>query len=111
MIRKVVNFSVLKWNYHMLLIVLRNVKEILRANKYLDISFQKFVDLVKYQDIMIEDTDFLEISQEFINIIKEDFPLTNVKNALQDFWYDYNNRKKYVESPINYILKRRVMMV
>ena len=80
-------------------------KRFLRANKYLDISFQKFVDLVKYEDSMIEDKDFLEIAEKFISIIKEDFLVTNVKNALNDFWYDYNNRKKYVESPINYILK------
>ena len=55
-------------------------KRFLSANKYLDISFQKFVDLVKYEDIMIEDKDFLEIAEEFISIIKEDFQITNVKN-------------------------------
>lgn len=81
-------------------------KRFLSANKYLDISFQKFVDLLTYENIIMEDKDFLKIAEEFISIIKEDFLLTNVKNALNDFWYDYNNRKKYVESPINYILKK-----
>ena len=81
-------------------------QKFLQANRYLENSFQNFVNNRKYDNVVLEDNDFLVLAKEFIKIIGEDFSPTNIKSALIDFWYDYNNRQDYVEMPINYILKK-----
>ena len=77
-------------------------KKFLLASRYLENSFQNFT----YNNTTITKNNFNTITKEFIKLIGVNFNPTNVKSALIDFWYDYNNRKYYVEMPINYIQKK-----
>jgi hypothetical protein len=60
-------------------------------------------------DTIVSDKIFTLMAEKFIQLIKKNFDQKKVKKSITAFWYDYWNRDKYVEMPINYILRAEGM--
>jgi hypothetical protein len=64
---------------------------------------------INNNDMNISNKIFTSMAEKFIQIIEQNFDQKKVENAISTFWYDYWNRDKYVEMPINYILRANGM--
>lgn len=81
--------------------------EYVKASTHLSDNLQQLaIKSRKNQSIITTKETFLPIADQFIKEINiKEFNRDTVSTAISSFWYDYWHRDKYVEMPINYILK------